>query len=679
MIEDKNGNLWFGTEGAGVSRYDGTSFISFTESEGLANNFVRAILEDNSGNIWIGTEGGASVLTNFDLKIESQFVFQNFTIADGLPHNMIWSILEDKMGRLWIGTGGGIVVLNDPSQMNWEPTNYKVIVQQDGLRGNNVINSACLDSKNRIWLAMSTGLTMLDLNTFELSIGTPSVQFNGLDISGKFIDTSLLQDSLRNDKSKNKETSLSDFSFSTIPRFRNYPENLSLPYDLNHLTFYYSAIEWEATHKIRYQFKLEGLDENWNELTRESNAEYRNLPHGKFTFKVKAIGASHQWSETFEYPFKIRPPWWLTVWAKVLWVSLFFSLFFAIYKIRTRSLKDQGRRFQVQVAERTEELAQANKSLKKSNDELKEMGEHKESMTAMLVHDFKNSLNTVISFSEDKPTERRVKGINQAGKFMLNMVLNMLDVYKFETTSIKLAPGDYPVSKVINNAIDQVGYLIDQKSIQLNNTQTQEFYSRFDFDLITRCIVNILSNAIKFVPVNGKIEISTVQKGEAILLSIKDNGPGISADKIDQVFDKYSQINAKESGNVRSTGVGLTFCKLVVEEHGGTIGVESEEGEGSNFYFTLPLLENVEEMKETVVEIESSNDKTIVLSEQEKTQLEPYIIELEKWEVFDFSEVVAILEEIDDHENQNIDSWKERMMKALRNGNEEQYKDMLIL
>ena len=111
------------------------------------------------------------------------------------------------------------------------------------------------------------------------------------------------------------------------------------------------------------------------------------------------------------------------------------------------------------------------------------------------------------------------------------------------------------MSKVINNAIDQLGYLIDQKSVDLTYTQEEEMFCRIDYELMTRCIVNILSNAIKFVPANGKIDISAVQKEDTILLSIKDNGPGIVADKIDQVFDKYSQLTAKKSGSVGRTTI----------------------------------------------------------------------------------------------------------------------------
>jgi signal transduction histidine kinase/DNA-binding response OmpR family regulator len=112
-LRDKTGNLWFGTYGGGVSRYDGESFTNFTTSQGLANNIVNCITEDKTGNLWFGTYGGG--VSRYDGES-----FTNFTTSQGLASNIVWSIIEDKMGNLWFGTDrGGVSRYDGESFMNF--------------------------------------------------------------------------------------------------------------------------------------------------------------------------------------------------------------------------------------------------------------------------------------------------------------------------------------------------------------------------------------------------------------------------------------------------------------------------------------------------------------------------------------------------------------------------------
>src|SRR4030095_7955773 len=104
IIEDKKGDLWFGTYGNGVSKYDGKSFTNYTNKEGLSSNYINTILEDKSGNLWFGTEGGGAS------KYDGKF-FTHYTENDGLPNNRVTSILEDKNGNLWFGTSNGLSCL----------------------------------------------------------------------------------------------------------------------------------------------------------------------------------------------------------------------------------------------------------------------------------------------------------------------------------------------------------------------------------------------------------------------------------------------------------------------------------------------------------------------------------------------------------------------------------------
>ena len=273
-----------------------------------------------------------------------------------------------------------------------------------------MFNAAYIDSRNQAWWGTGKGLSMLDLNAFELPTKTPTIQLNGLDIKENFIDYNQLQDSLQN-KNLSLSSIFQEVEFKDVPSFQNYPVGLELPYELNHLTFHFSAIDWAAPHKIEYQYKLKGLDKNWSQLSKENKAEYRNLPHGNFTLKVKAIGAANKWSETFEYTFTVRPPWWFTWWAYILYVLTAVLCVFLFVQLRTIKLQEHQKELEKTVKERTHQLQKSNEEFNKTNEEL--------NTTLDLVKVKNEEIKTQHDFVND---------INES----LNITLNLISVQKEE-------------------------------------------------------------------------------------------------------------------------------------------------------------------------------------------------------------------------------------------------------
>jgi len=106
---------------------------------------------------------------------------------------------------------------------------------------------------------------------------------------------------------------------------------LNLPHDLNDITFHFSAIDWKAPHKIRYSYFLEGLDAAWSEPNRETKVAYRNLPHGKYTLNIKAIGEAQIWSDPFIYSFSIQTPWWRSGWAYTLYALITLGVLYSLF------------------------------------------------------------------------------------------------------------------------------------------------------------------------------------------------------------------------------------------------------------------------------------------------------------------------------------------------------------
>lgn len=214
----------------------------------------------------------------------------------------------------------------------------------------------------------------------------------------------------------------------------------------------------------------------------------------------------------------------------------------------------------------------------------------KESMIQMIVHDLKNPLNNVIGFSSLSPQQEYANLINYSGKQMLDMVENILDIHKSERKELKLTLTKINLNFLVEKSIAEVIFQVRENKVSILNN-VPHCYVAIDEELIRRVLINLLTNAIKYSPEEGIVKIRAEfsdQNKPKVILSISDEGPGIPAELTEKIFDTYFQVKARKSGLARSTGLGLTFCKIAVENHGGEIWVESNEGKGSVFYFTLP-------------------------------------------------------------------------------------------
>ena len=331
IFQDKKGNLWFGTWNGGLSKYDGKQIIHYSECEGLFSKGITSIDEDEEGNIWLGTLGTG--ICKFDGS-----TFSYYIQPGGQLSNNIWSMQKDSLGNFWFGTDKGLTLfVPDSANLKSVPTNYTIhhFGLEDGLRALDFnLHSACIDDNNRIWWGTGKGLTSLDLNS-RLQFNTPqSVRLSYIEINQQYYDFRNLSDSMRR-----------KISYSKVSAFSSYPEDLSVSADMNHFTFHFSAIDWTAPEKIKYTYRLIGLDDKWSSADEESTADYRNLSYGKYEFQVKAIGESQIWTKPFIYRFTIQPAWWQTIWFKACLILcgalLMFFISQLILKARLRKQRTQ--------------------------------------------------------------------------------------------------------------------------------------------------------------------------------------------------------------------------------------------------------------------------------------------------------------------------------------------------
>lgn len=321
------------------------------------------------------------------------------------------------------------------------------------------------------------------------------------------------------------------------------------------------------------------------------------------------------------------------------------------------------------LSEQTHKIQEQASTLRKANDKLIELSYFKENLTGMIVHDLKNMINAVYYYSqEDFDNSREV--VNQSAKQMLNVVANILDVQRFEDSEMRLSKEILSLHHLVERAIDQIRFLSIQSQIKINSNIPEGLTVKGDREIIQRVLINLLTNAIKHMPGGGQLTISSSgSKDGKVEISVQDTGMGIPQDKLSFIFDKYQQVHRKGIGLSGSSGLGLTFCRLAVESHGGEIGVESEVNKGSTFWFSL----------EEGIEVSPTKDEMpakISLTPQEKSTLKPFIERFNRIEVYEISDLNQVIAEIPAQSN-NIKSWLKQIQMAIDSGNEKFYRQLL--
>jgi len=342
-VVDANGNVWIASEGAGVYKIKGDSIIQYTEKEGLANNWVSSISASKNSGVWFCTESGE--VSKFD---NNRFVhFYNLPNPIGDSDSSILFVQEDSSGNIWFANLYDLYSFDfknkDPLSIT-KPTDIKVSYYnyKDGF-SHDFMNSdnAVIDEKNNLFMASSGGLTKFQI---------PNNKERKVVAAPKLVDLKINNKSYSY-TSQNKKK-FQGFYFSKKIPFYNVPLGLVLNHDYNQLTFNFTSIDWSSQHKLKYAYKIEGYDDKWN-ITNQTIANYRNLPSGKYTLKVIAIGENTLSSEALEFTFTILPPWYLTFWAKIIYALLGLGIIYLIIYIRTLSLKKRQKELEIQVDKAT--------------------------------------------------------------------------------------------------------------------------------------------------------------------------------------------------------------------------------------------------------------------------------------------------------------------------------------
>ncbi|NVO10954.1 MAG: sensor histidine kinase [Bacteroidales bacterium] len=330
------------------------------------------------------------------------------------------------------------------------------------------------------------------------------------------------------------------------------------------------------------------------------------------------------------------------------------------------------------VLEQKQEIEKQAIILKETNKKLTEQDEFKENMTQMIVHDLKNPLNTIINLSMLEDFDDKNKIIYEAGKGMLNLVSNILDVYKYEKTSMNLSIEPIKLNDLIDSALKDVLFLGKIRDTEINCQKNNDIAIFVDYTIMHRTLVNLFTNAIKFSPLSGKVKIFTsIDNHELINISIWNNGPIINPERQKIIFDRYHSETIKDSVML-STGLGLHFCKIAIESHGGNISLESNSNDGTTFTITFPIKNISNNDSKHSISENGEGDLNIKksISTEDIEEILPYIEDLKRYEVYQVSDIFNALEKIKSI-NVKFQRWINLVAESVMQCNQSKYSKLI--
>ena len=569
---DAEKNLWFGSDNGGLTKYDGRMFHSYNEKDGLTNMSPGAITHDSKNNLWIGSIGGGIY------KFDGQ-KFTNFSLDEGLSSDSPFSIICDDKDMVWIGTNYGIDRF-DPVHET-----FKHYDCEDGFLGiENNQNSIYKSEEGIIWFGTMNGVIRFDPSKDLMNLVPPLTKIENIQLFFNDFDYSMHTDNLN--------------------KFSGLPANMEFNYKQNHLTFESIGISHTAADNVKYKYKLENFDDDWNPVTKATSITYTNVPPGEYVFKVKSCNNDGIWNlDPVELAFKIYSPFWSTWWFRVLAVFIAAGMIYGYFTYRFKSIKAQKLKLENQVDKKTLELKHEAQERKAAQIRAEESDKLKTAFLANMSHEIRTPVNAIVGFSDLlrdpelnlNDRDLYLDYITNGGKALLTLINDIIDISKIEAGQVRIAKEGCSLESIMMELYMMFGEEIKKKGkskIELKieqATQTRKMAVITDPYRLKQVMSNLISNAIKFTN-SGSIEFGyKVQDEDNLLFFVKDTGIGIPEDKTEIIFHRFRQIEDAFTKNYYGTGLGLAISKKLTSLMGGEMWVESVSGEGSVFYFTLPF------------------------------------------------------------------------------------------
>ena len=563
-MKDKDGNLWIGTYGAGLMKYNGRSYKYYTTEDGLSHNYIHCMLQDSKGTIWFGTGAGVNA---FDGE-----KFTHYGPADGFCNSYIGSIVEDKAGNIWFGTDRCIV--------KYDGIKFKTYSEEDGL-SSNTIYLMILDDIGNLWVGTNKGVDKVILDEYgDLAYiknygkeeGFRGIECNTRAVckdSGGKLWFGTVKGAIKYDPKEDFTNKVEVFTHITNVQlfFENVdllqygkgseswyklPKALSLPHNQNHLTFEFIGISHKNPEKVMYSFRLDGFEEEWSPKTTKRSATYSNIPPGDYTFEVLAVNNDGIWNkDAATFSFEIDAPFWRSWWFYFIAFIIIVVIVYGFIFFRTKQLHDSKKYLEEEVERRIAEIT-------KEKDE-------KELLLKEIHHRVKNNLQIINSLLSIQSGYIKDKAIQDIFQKSMDRIKSMALIHEKMYMSADLAHiniSEY-VNLLAHNLIKTYSL---EKHITLDvqiSVESLEIDTLIPLGLIMN---ELITNSIKYAFENrtaGKIHIFLdTTEDRHYKLIIGDNGIGTSKNILDE-----------------STGtLGMELIRILVEQIDGTIEKKAQKG-----------------------------------------------------------------------------------------------------
>ena len=598
-------NIWVTTANDGLLKID------------LQSKQIQQLLEDQSPGslptnqllgfrtdptrtdlLWVGSYQGLICLNKKTLKSEV------FSIREGLPDNTIYSILSDRSGILWVSTNRGLCSFNPV-------THYvRIFHTQHGLPGDEFNRFHQLELQDgRLIFGGTDGWTIFNPLLMKNDEFEPGLAFTDIKIN-------------------NKEITEKDKGILKMPL--NATGKLVLPYAQNTVSIGFAGLEFSQPQDILYRYRLVGYDNDWILAGNSHQANYTKIPPGNYTLLVNASNTSGKWSSHIKaINIRIESPWYATGMAYICYCIILAGLTWTFIRFRVSRMV----------------LKQEMLLKEKEAIQLKELDDMKTRFFSNITHEFRTPLTLIMGPAEQlksihstDPQQTRLSDtiLNNA-KQLLILINRLMDLSRLEAKALHLN-----VQK--GNPADTVGAVVhsfereaEVKEVHLSFTnQTVHLVCWFYPDAIERIVYNLVSNALKFTPSGGRIEVRLTIMNKMLLLEVEDSGIGIAKDKLPHIFDRYYQAGgnsglANEEWH-QGTGIGLSLVKELVNQMEGKIEVRSNMEIADNnpvgTIFTLSIPYRMTGEEQSVKDIQSK-DAVFAENEIEETDIFPKILLVE--------------------------------------------------
>ncbi len=598
IAEDSEGNLWLAVHGKGVSKFN-IQTEKVTNYPYLSSAWTTKVLVDHEGTVWASANNGMSRLRKNDTAFVDINTEKQLT---ELQDHDINCLFEDTQKRLWVGTVSGLYMMDTKTDRLVEAPH----LQQLGIAS---IKSILQDKRGLFYVSTNRGLykyipAIGECGRYGIEDGLPGEDF--------VINSSLATDALLyfgtskglcwfNPKDVDIESIevkpiITELVVNDIHYDAAFPltdGNIELNYQQNHLLLQIASPTYKwGDEKFDVEFMLEGLDKTWQKLGKNKSVNYPAIPPGTYTFKSRLrISGSNIIGPEYSFRVSIHPPFWETLWFKILLLLIVIFAVYAYNRIKTLRIQKQNVLLEEKINERTHELTIQKELLEKQHRQLEMANATKDKLFAVIAHDLRSPFTSISSLaqllyhSDSDQTEADKKTMTgyilKASKNALNVVENLLDWARTQRGRIQFNPIDVDLIQSISHVIQGFEFQLIDKKIQLNFYSPTAITAVVDKDMFEAILRNLIANAIKFTPSEGNIIITLLPTEKSFDIRIQDSGVGMDAETLKKISTGTFHKSTSGTSGEKGTGLGLELVQEFLAYHEATYEFLSEGNQGT--------------------------------------------------------------------------------------------------